>query len=288
MRTRAMPGRARGAAAQSLQDPTRWLPASFEASPGRPAYQRPPSQRRLPKWRRPDLPGPVSGWVGRWSLLRAAGTWGVRPDEEEHAERIARQWLERYAIVTRDWWRRERPPVSWRAIYRELKRLEYRGEVRRGYFVEGLGGAQFALPEAVERLRAQPEVDADAPIIVMSAGDPASPYTLPLESIAPGTLVRPRGAGALLLTRRGIVIMNAEGRGRRISIAADVSDADITAAARMLGEYLTRVAPPGVRSMRDPRIESVNGEAAGASAHAEAVMDAGWRRATDGLVYYRM
>jgi hypothetical protein len=82
--------------------------------------------------------------------------------------------------------------------------------------------------------------------------------------------------------------MNAEGRGRRISIAADVSDADITAAARMLGEYLTRVAPPGVRSMRDPRIESVNGEAAGASAHAEAVMDAGWRRATDGLVYYRM
>ncbi len=288
VRTRAMPGRARGAAAQSLQDPTRWLPASFEASPGRPAYQRPPSQRRLPKWRRPDLPGPVSGWVGRWSLLRAAGTWGVRPDEEEHAERIARQWLERYAIVTRDWWRRERPPVSWRAIYRELKRLEYRGEVRRGYFVEGLGGAQFALPEAVERLRAQPEVDADAPIIVMSAGDPASPYTLPLESIAPGTLVRPRGAGALLLTRRGIVIMNAEGRGRRISIAADVSDADITAAARMLGEYLTRVAPTGVRSMRDPRIESVNGEAAGASAHAEAVMDAGWRRATDGLVYYRM
>ncbi|MDQ2767127.1 MAG: DEAD/DEAH box helicase, partial [Gemmatimonadota bacterium] len=191
VRTRSVPGRSRGVGAHSVQDPTRWLPATFEATPGRPVYSRPPSQRRLPKWRRPDLPGPQSAWAGRWSLLRTPGTWGRRPDEEEHAEQIARQWLDRYAIVTRDWWRRERPPVGWRAIYRELKRLEYRGEVRRGYFVEGLGGAQFALPEAVERLRAQPDLDADAPIIAMSAADPANPYTLPLESIAKGSLVRP-------------------------------------------------------------------------------------------------
>ena len=288
VRTRAIPDRARGAAAQSMRDPTRWLPSSFEATPGRPVYQRPPSQRRLPKWRRPDLPGPASGWVGRWSLLRAPGTWGERPDEEAHAEHIARQWLERYAIVTRDWWRRERPPVSWRAIYRELKRLEYRGEVRRGYFVEGLGGAQFALPEAVERLRAQPELDVDAPIIVMSASDPANPYSLPLESVTPEPLARPRGAGGLLLTRRGIVLMSAVGHGRRVSIAADVSDADITSAARLLGDHLARASSPGARPARDPRIEMVNGEAAGSSAHGEAIMDAGWRRATDGLVYYRI
>ena len=288
VRTRSVPGRSRGAGAHSIQDPTRWLPANFEATPGRPVYSRPPSQRRLPKWRRPDLPGPQSGWVGRWSLLRAPGTWGTRPDGEEHAERIARQWLDRYAIVTRDWWRRERPPVSWRAIYRELKRLEYRGEVRRGYFVEGMGGAQFALPEAVERLRAQPDLDADAPLIVMAAADPANPYTLPLESIARGSLVRPRGAGALLLTRRGLVILNAEGRGRRISIASDASDADVTQAARLLGDYLTRGTPAGARAARDPRIEIVNGEAAGASAYVDAIMDAGWRRATDGLVFYRL
>ena len=138
VRTRSVPGRSRGVGAHSAQDPTRWLPANFEATPGRPVYSRPPSQRRLPKWRRPDLPGPQAAWAGRWSLLRTPGTWGARPDEEEHAEQIARQWLDRYAIVTRDWWRRERPPVGWRAIYRELKRLEYRGEVRRGYFVEGM------------------------------------------------------------------------------------------------------------------------------------------------------
>ena len=195
---------------------------------------------------------------GRWSLLRTPGTWGTRPDEEEHAERIARQWLDRYGIVSRDWWRRERPPVGWRAIYRELKRLEFRGEVRRGYFVEGLGGAQFALPEAVERLRAQPDLDAEAPVIVMSAADPANPYTLALESIARGSLVRPRGAGALLLTRRGIVIMNAEGRARRIAIATDASDADVTAAARLLGDYLSRSTPAGARAARDPRIREAS------------------------------
>ncbi|MBX6332601.1 MAG: DEAD/DEAH box helicase, partial [Gemmatimonadaceae bacterium] len=139
-------------------DPTRWLPSSFTPSLGRPVVQRRANLRRLPKWRRPDLPGPARGWTGRWSLLRppdgaSGGAWGVRPDEEEHAEAVARHWLARYGIVTRDWWRRERPPVPWRAIYRELKRFEYRGEVRRGYFVEGLAGAQFALPEAVEQLR---------------------------------------------------------------------------------------------------------------------------------------
>jgi hypothetical protein len=82
--------------------------------------------------------------------------------------------------------------------------------------------------------------------------------------------------------------MNAEGGGRRVSVATDASDADVTAAARLLGDYLTRSTPAGVRAARDPRIESINGEPAGASAYAEAIMDAGWRRATDGLVFYRL
>jgi hypothetical protein len=73
---------------------------------------------------------------------------GPELPEEERAERIARQWLARYGIVSRDWWRRERPPITWRAIYRELKRLEFRGEIRRGYFVKGLGGrnSRYLMP----------------------------------------------------------------------------------------------------------------------------------------------
>src|ERR1700737_66985 len=131
------------------------LPVDYTPSLNRRIVQRRPNLRRLPKWRRPDKPGAASGgWTGRWSLVRRRGTLGPNLPEEERAERIARQWLARYGVVSRDWWRRERPPVPWRAIYRELKRLEFRGEVRRGYFVKGLGGAQFALPDAVEWLRA--------------------------------------------------------------------------------------------------------------------------------------
>jgi len=80
-------------------------------------------------------------------------TLGGVVSEEVRALAVGRQWLDRYGIVTRECWKREHPPISWRAIYLELKKLEFRGEVRRGYFVRGLGGAQFAAPAAVELLR---------------------------------------------------------------------------------------------------------------------------------------
>ena len=159
--------------------------------------------------------------------------------EEEHAERIARQWLTRYGIVSRDWWRRERPPVSWRSIYRELKRLEFRGEVRRGYFVKGLGGAQFALPDAVEWLRAVAGEDQSAAgFVVMAASDPANVYNLPLELIDRDPLSRPRGSGALLVTRGGRVAIAVEGRGRRYSVAEWLSPEDTAEAKRVLLEHL--------------------------------------------------
>src|SRR5206468_11994289 len=119
----------------------------------------------------------------------------------------------------RDWWKRERPTVSWRAIYRELKRLEFRGDVRRGYFVRGLAGAQFALPSAVELLRASgpaPSSTGDgipgttaAPIVVMAASDPANPYALAAAAVESRSveLARRRSRGALLATRAGEVIL---------------------------------------------------------------------------------
>ncbi|HEX6629576.1 MAG TPA: hypothetical protein VF048_00710, partial [Gemmatimonadaceae bacterium] len=148
-------------------DPTRWLPAGF--TPSRPVVQRRVNPRQLARWRRPDREEAAS-WGGRWSLVHTPGMLGPQVEEAELAEQVARQWLARYGIVSRDWWRRERPAVGWRAIYHELKRLEFRGEVRRGYFVAGLAGAQFALPDAVELLRA-PAAE-DEPVIVLAASDP--------------------------------------------------------------------------------------------------------------------
>ena len=221
-------------------DPTSWLPADYTPSPDRRIVQRRPNLRRLPKWRRPDKPGATpGGWTGRWSLVRRRGTLGPDLPEEERAERIARQWLARYGIVSRDWWRRERPPVPWRSIYRELKRLEFRGEVRRGYFVKGLGGAQFALPDAVEWLRAIASEDqAPASFVVMAASDPANIYNLPLELVDRDPLSRPRGSGALLVMRGGRVAIAVEARGRRFTVADWLSPEEVAAAKRTLLEHL--------------------------------------------------
>jgi ATP-dependent helicase Lhr and Lhr-like helicase len=220
-------------------DPTSWLPADYTPSPNRGIVQRRPNLRRLPKWRRPEAGVAPSGWTGRWSLVRRRGTLGPDLPEEERAERIARQWLARYGIVSRDWWRRERPPVPWRAIYRELKRLEFRGEVRRGYFVRGLGGAQFALPDAVEWLRAIASEDQTAAsFVVMAASDPANIYNLPLELVDRDPLSRPRGSGALLVMRGGRVAIAVEARGRRFTVADWLSPEEVTAAKKALLEHL--------------------------------------------------
>jgi ATP-dependent Lhr-like helicase len=262
------------------QDPTRWLPADFSPSPGRPIVQRRPNLRRLPKWRRPDLPGGRDGWVGRWSLVRTPGIMGAVEDDETRAEAIARQWLDRYGIVTRDWWRRERPSVAWRLIYRELRRLELRGEVRRGYFVRGLAGAQFASAAAVDALRAA--ADAAAPAVTMSVSDPANAYALPLvvdESDRP-PIARPRGRGALLVTKAGRVIMSAEGRGRRIAVAPGTSEDDVRAAAESLVAHLSLPSIGGVRR-HDLEIEAIDGAAATRSPFAAAFVAVGFRR--DGL-----
>jgi ATP-dependent Lhr-like helicase len=221
-------------------DPARWLPTAFVEGE---RHLRPrPNVRRLPKWHRPDKPrrdGAELGWSGRWSLVRKPGVMGSQLDLEERAAAIARSWLDRYGVVSRDWWRRERPPVSWRAIYQQLKTLEFRGEVRRGYFVRGLAGAQFALPDAVERLREVAGSNAqDAPFVVIASSDPANPYSLALERIDRDPLSRSRGSGGLLVLRAGHVALAVEGRGKRVTTAEWLSPAEVIDARRALAHHL--------------------------------------------------
>jgi ATP-dependent helicase Lhr and Lhr-like helicase len=263
-------------------DPTRWLPADFAPSSNRYVVQRRPNLRRLPKWKRPDLETPEqSEWPGRWSLVRVPRVLGPEVDEAAWAELIAQQWLERYGIVSREIWRRERPATGWRAIYRELKRLEFRGDVRRGYFVRGLSGAQFALPEAVEMLRAaSDEVDESA--IVISAADPANVYTLPVPTDpARDAFVRPRSRGALLVAIDGVVVMIAERRGERVRVRPGTSAEQVTKAARALVDHLVS------RSPRDVIVETIDGVPASGSPLLDAFTAAGFRRGTTGLRFYR-
>lgn len=91
---------------------------------------------------------------------------------EARAERQARVLLARYGVLAREALDRETGPWEWAQLYSALQRLELRGEVRRGYFVAGLSGAQFALPGAVETLRAAPTDE----VLVLSATDPANVF----------------------------------------------------------------------------------------------------------------
>ena len=283
-------------------DPTRWLPSDWSPSANRPIVQRRPNLRRLPKWRPPSKEGGApadASWPGRWALVRTAGILGPETDESALAEVVARQWLDRYGVVARDWWRRERPAVSWRAIYRELKRLEFRGDVRRGYFVRGLAGAQFAVPSAVEMLRASGAsresrgengaVLSAAPMIVMAASDPANAYALPIpqgsgpaDADADSQLVRRRSRGALFVTRAGEVLLVAEGRGRRVTVRPGLAPADVADAARALAQRLLELSD----RRRDPVVESIDGVGSAAAPHAAAFIAAGFRATANGLRIY--
>jgi ATP-dependent Lhr-like helicase len=125
--------------------------------------------RRFARRRRPGSPQVQ----GRWSL-----TGRLFADAPSHGPRmraLAELLLERYGIVTRETVLAEGISGGFSALYPELTNLETLGTARRGYFVEGLGGAQFALPAAIERLRTM-RSDEPAGALVLAATDPANPY----------------------------------------------------------------------------------------------------------------
>jgi ATP-dependent Lhr-like helicase len=124
--------------------------------------------------------------VGRWSLWRK-GLDQAKMGAEAVAERQARQLLQRYGIVFRDLLARETIMPPWRALLSIYRRLEARGEIRGGRFVEGFVGEQFALPDAVEALRRIRREPADSETVIISAADPLNLVGITM----PGTRVSP-------------------------------------------------------------------------------------------------
>jgi ATP-dependent helicase Lhr and Lhr-like helicase len=109
---------------------------------------------------------------GRWSAI-------ALPDERsitEWAATFAQQLLARHGVVTRDIAAVEQIPGGFSAVYPVLRRMEETGRVRRGYFVAGLGAAQFAEPGAIDLLRASKELVDEPLVCTLAATDPANPY----------------------------------------------------------------------------------------------------------------
>ncbi|MGZ4115184.1 MAG: Lhr family helicase, partial [Actinomycetota bacterium] len=166
--------------------------------------------------------GPPAG-QGRWSLVAPLLQPAATPTESAHAR--AMQLLDRYGVVTRETVLAEGAPGGFAGVYGVLKALEESGKVRRGYFVEGLGAAQFALPGAVDRLREHREASADNHPMALPAADPAQPFGATLAW--PDAAGRPaRSAGAYVVLRDGRPVAFLERGGRTLfTFATDVSAA---------------------------------------------------------------
>jgi ATP-dependent Lhr-like helicase len=198
----------------------------------------------------------ITATQGRWSLthrlfqhVQVPGT-GTGPDRRALAELL----LERQGIVTREGVRAEGIVGGYSAVYGELKALETLGLCRRGYFVEGLGGAQFALGGAVERLRElRPREGEEQEPLVIAAADPAQPYgaALPWPKRAGGRAARVAGAQVVLLGGEPALFVE---RGGRSIVSLREPDEDWLRPA--LGALVERVKTRGGKRLAVERFDS--------------------------------
>jgi ATP-dependent Lhr-like helicase len=157
--------------------------------------------------------GPPAG-AGRWSLVAPLLEPAPNPTEIAHAQ--AMQLLERHGVVTREGVRAEGIAGGFAAVYPVLRALEESGRARRGWFVAGLGAAQFALPGAVDRVRSFRTINEDDPrALVLAATDPAQPYGAALAW--PDNAGRPaRAAGAWVVLVDGELAAYVERGGKSL------------------------------------------------------------------------
>ncbi|MCD6726622.1 MAG: DEAD/DEAH box helicase [Solirubrobacteraceae bacterium] len=221
---------------------------------------------------------------GRWSLSAALFEPGPEPAERRRA--LAELLLERYGVVTREQVLAEGVTGGFAALYDALCDLETLGICRRGYFVEGLGGAQFALPGAVERLRAQdvagaPDGDHEAAALVIAATDPAQPYGAALRWPEPrgetedGQRARrpQRVAGAYVVLIGAEPVLYVERGGRGLTLLVAAGDPRAGAALEALARFVTD-GPARLRLS----IERVDGEPVVGSDWEPRLVEAGFRQ----------
>ena len=244
---------------------------------------------------------PRPGFVGgRWSLVRDLVRDPVASTERAHA--WGATLLERHGIVAKETAAVEALGGGFSNVYRVLRSMEEAGKLRRGYFVEGLGGAQFAYPGTVDRLRRVRDEDAEAEVVALAAADPANPYgwllPWPPLSGAGGTSVVPRApnekasvkaasakeasahgtagprraAGAAVVLVGGVPVLYLDRNARRLRTFADVTEEQLERALPALRE-VARYRTRGAISL-----ERINDESAMSSALLPQLERAGFRR----------
>jgi ATP-dependent Lhr-like helicase len=227
--------------------------------------------RRFARRRRPGAPQVQ----GRWSLT--AALFADAPAHGPRMRALSELLLERYGIVTRETVLAEGIPGGFAGLYGEFANLETLGTARRGYFVEGLGGAQFALPAAIERLRSLRSHDPAGPRI-LAATDPANPFGATLAWPKRGDARRPsRVPGAHVVTLDAEPVLYVERGGKGIVTLRDPLAG--TRPAPWVGEALEALADH-VRRGRIKRIalERFDGEPVVGSPFEAVLIEVGFRQ----------
>ena len=205
---------------------------------------------------------------GRWSLVSTLFSAPEDPTARRRTQ--AELLLERYGIVTREQVLAEGIPGGFSSLYDQLSALETVGVARRGYFIEGLGGAQFALPGAVERLRAQRDDDT-APPIVLAATDPAQPYGAVLKWPQREGRTPARVAGAYLVLAGAEPVIYVERGGKGLQILVEANDPRLGDATAALADAVHR------GRIKRLAIERVDGEPVVGSEWEDALLELGFR-----------
>ena len=237
-------------------------------------------RRGRPKPGRVRALGPPAA-SGRWSLVGPLLQPPPSPTEAAHA--TALQLLERYGVLTREATLGDGIEGGFAGVYPILKAIEDQGKVRRGYFVAGLGAAQFALPGAVDRLRRSRGDDRnDAPSsAVLAATDPANPWGAALPW--PRSNGRPaRAAGAYVVIIDGQLAAYLERGGRSIL----TFDHGLQASPQL--DRWPEVLAGAIESgwLRGVEIAKANGEPVGETAVMTQLKDAGYTRSYKGWVFH--
>jgi ATP-dependent Lhr-like helicase len=249
---------------------------------------------RALRWKRPSGSGPgaTRGRPGRLTALgppEAAGRWslvepieGVAPTERVHAQALA--LLERHGVLTREAVAAEGLEGGFAGVYPILRAMEEAGRIRRGYFVDGLGAAQFALGGALDRLRAVRDGDdgAGTPMVhVLAAADPADPYGAALAWPRRGDGDRrpfQRAAGAYVVLVDGLAALYLERGGATLQTLPAGDDPSVAAAAlRGLASLV------GGGRLRELVIRKVDGLPVGESPWRDRLLEAGFANGYRGL-----
>jgi ATP-dependent Lhr-like helicase len=214
---------------------------------------------------------PAAG-TGRWYLVRdLEASPAVLP--EARATATAEQLLERHGIVTRSAVLSEGITGGFAGLYPVLGAMEDTGRVRRGYFVEGLGGAQFGLPGAIDRLRSAGETSR----LVLAATDPANPYGSLLDWPEHSSGRPARRTGSYVVIDDGELLALLERAGRSV-LMFEGARADPDAVAACLTDLAQRRSRPLT-------VERVDGEPTSASPLAAALLANGFVIGYKGLTY---